>query len=112
MNFINKMIKKNKIPESNEKNTMIFKMKENGRYIYIRTIKENVKWTECMRIYKSEEPLLFSIGDEMTVKKKGMQITPEMKKKKEMKYFHLTERQKKKRKFKSKENVYHFVDIR
>ena len=33
-----------------------------------------------MRIYKSEEPLLFSIGDEMTVKKKGMQITPEMKK--------------------------------
>ena len=48
-------------------------------------MKENVKWTECMKIYKADEPLLFSIGDEIAVTKKGMKITSEMNK--EMNYF-------------------------
>ena len=73
MNLINFEMKEKKISENKEKNTMIFKMKENGRYIEIDEITKEVKKTECMKIYKADEPFLFSIGDEMTVKKKGMQ---------------------------------------
>ena len=41
-----------------------------------------------MRIYKADEPLLFSIGNEITVKKKETQITTEMNK--EMNYLNPT----------------------
>ena len=72
MNLIDCVIKTKKIPENNENNTLLFKMREKGKYIDIDKIKQTMKKTECMKIYKSNEPLLFSIGNEMVVKKKGV----------------------------------------
>ena len=47
-------------------------MKENEKYIEIDKCEQTMKKTKCMKIYKGNESLLFSIGNEMIVKK-GMQ---------------------------------------
>ena len=53
-------------------------MKERGRSIDIYKNKQEMKKMECMKIYKANDPLLFSMGDEIIVEKKGMKAASEM----------------------------------
>ena len=59
--------------EKEEKGTSIFKMKEEGKYIGIDEIKKNIIQTDEFSIYDTNEPILFNIGDVMTVMKRKVE---------------------------------------